>query len=89
MYIKKRRPAVLRPATLSKIVTRLTFADLRAGEAAVLGDPHPATAEEVRHSGYRLFGVFGAGADGDDQITERKWAGLEDLSVLFHRVEPI
>jgi hypothetical protein len=47
--------------------------------------PHLTTSEEIGHGGDGFLGVFGAGANGEDEVTEGKFGILlEDLSVLFH-----
>jgi hypothetical protein len=62
------------------------LANAGAIKATVALHPHLAAAEKISHRGDRLLGIFGAGADGENQIAERKLGpGLEDLGILFHK----
>jgi hypothetical protein len=57
-------------------------------KATVAFHPHLAAAEKISHCGNCLLGVLGARADGEDEITERKFGpGLEDLGILFHKTK--
>ena len=69
-------------------VTMKFLANPGAIEATVAFHPYLAAAEKIGHRSNRLLGVFGAGADGEDEITERKFGpGLEDLGILFHKTK--
>jgi len=46
------------------------LANARARVAAVVLDANLTAAEQIGHSGDGLLGVFGAGADSQDQIAE-------------------
>jgi hypothetical protein len=66
--------------------TRRKFlANAGAIKTPVAVHTHLSTAEQIRHRGNGLFGVFGAGTHGENEIAERKLGVLlEDLRVLFH-----
>jgi hypothetical protein len=68
-------------------IDRITLANLGAEESAVIFDANLTAAEKISHRGDSLLGVLRAGADREDQVTERKlrpW--LEDLGILFHNL---
>jgi hypothetical protein len=55
-------------------------------EATVAFHPHLAAAEKISHRSDSLLGIFGAGANGENEIAERQFGpGLEDLGILFHK----
>ena len=61
------------------------LANASAGKAPIAFHPHLPTAKKVRHRGDGFFGIFSAGTDGDDEVTERKFrSSFQDLSILFH-----
>jgi len=82
---KKNRPGGTRRSD-SKASGNVCLADFGAEESAVVFDANLTAAQKISHSGDRFFGVTRAGADREDQVTERKFrTGLfEDLAVLFH-----
>jgi hypothetical protein len=86
LYAKKRR---FRGSTakrrFSKAFRKTGLANASAGEVAVVLNPDLATAEQVGYGRDGLGGVFGAGADGKNEIAQGKCARLEDLIGLFHR----
>ena len=55
-------------------------------EATVAFHSHLAAAEKISHRRHSLLGIFGAGADGENEIAEREFGpGLEDLGILFRK----
>jgi hypothetical protein len=70
----------------SKASGNVCLADFGAEESAVVFDTNLSAAQKISHGCDRFLGVFRAGTDREDQVTERKLrTGLfEDLAVLFH-----
>jgi hypothetical protein len=82
---KKIAPVDNPPERLQKSIVDLRLANLGAHETAVALNANFAASEKVRHSRNGLFRVPRAGADGNDQVTERKFRfGLEDEVVFLH-----
>jgi hypothetical protein len=63
------------------------LANAGARKAAVVFHANLAAAEQIGDRSDGFLRVFGAGTDREDQIAEGQCAWLEDLAVLFHRVE--
>ena len=60
-----------RKATLfGKLFSRSRLANAGARKAAVVFDANLAAAEQIGHRGDGFLGVFGAGTDREDQVTE-------------------
>jgi hypothetical protein len=73
------------PERLRKSFVDVSLANLGAQEFAVVFYTDAATGQEVGHCRNRLLGAFGAGADGEDKVTEREFrTGFEDLFSRFH-----
>lgn len=84
-YQKEIAPADNPPERLESQLLILRLADFSAKKPAVALHSHFAATEEISHGCDGFFGVLGAGTDGQNQITERKfWTGFEDQSVLLH-----
>lgn len=66
------------------------LADPGAIKATVALHSHPAAAQQIGHCRDCFLGVFGAGTDREDEVTEGKnRTSLEDLVILFHIELPI
>jgi hypothetical protein len=66
---KKIAPADDPPERLKKF-DFVSLADFGAEEFAVALETHLSAAEEISHCRDRLFGIAGAGTDGEDEIAE-------------------
>jgi hypothetical protein len=86
LYAKKRR---FRGSTAKrrflKGFRKSGLANAGAGEVAVIFDPDLTAAEQVGYCRDGFGGVFGAGADGKNEVAQGKCPWLEDLIRLFHR----
>ena len=68
-------------------MVEFNLANLGAEESAVVFDANLTAAEKIRHRCDSLLCIFRAGADREDQVTERKLGSwLEDLGILFHNL---
>jgi len=73
------------PERLRKSFVDVSLANLGAQKFAVVFYTDAATGQQVGHCRDSLLGAFGAGADGEDKVTEREFrAGFEDLFSRFH-----
>jgi hypothetical protein len=73
------------PERLRESFVDVSLANLGAQEFAVVFYADAATGQQVGHCRNRLLGAFGAGADGEDKVTEREFrTGFEDLFSRFH-----
>ena len=82
----KNAPAAGPPERLKFIWPSL--ADLGAQETAMIFYPHSTAAEQIGDGGDGFTAAFGAGTDGENQITEGKllWAA-QNLRVLVHHIK--
>lgn len=68
-------------------MVEVNLANLGAEESAVVFDANLTAAEKIGHRCDSLLCIFRAGADREDQVTERKLRSwLEDLGILFHNL---
>jgi hypothetical protein len=73
------------PERLRKSFVDVSLANLGAQEFAVVFYADASTGQQVGHGRNRLLGAFGAGADGEDKVTEREFrTRFEDLFGRFH-----
>ena len=73
------------PERLRKSSVDVSLANLGAQEFAVVFYADTSTGQQVGHGRNRFLGAFGAGADGENKVTEREFgAGFEDLFCRFH-----
>jgi len=74
-------------ATSENRLSTLALANLGAKESTLALDADFAAAQQIGYGCDCLFGVFGAGTDGENQIAEGKfWSGLQDQIVSLHIV---
>jgi hypothetical protein len=82
---KKIAPVDQPPERLRKSFVDVSLANLGAQEFAVVFYTDAATGQQVGHCRNRLLGAFGAGANGEDKVTEREFGTrFEDLFSRFH-----
>jgi hypothetical protein len=82
---KKIAPVDQPPERLRRSFVDVSLANLGAQEFAVVFYADAATGQQIGHCRNRLLGAFGAGADGEDKVTEREFrTGFEDLFSRFH-----
>jgi hypothetical protein len=66
-------------------ITLPNLANLSAQKPAVIFDFHLTAAEQIGHGGNRFAAAFGAGTNGENQITEGKLlSGTQNLRVVLH-----
>jgi hypothetical protein len=66
-------------------ITFPNLADLGAQKPAVIFDPYLTAAEQIGHGGDGFAAAFGAGTNGENQITEGKLlSGTQNLRVVLH-----
>jgi hypothetical protein len=70
----------------SKASGNVCLADFGAEGSTVVLETDFSAAQKISHGCDRFFGVARAGADREDQVTERKGGArlFKDLAVLFH-----